>query len=260
MFDLEYVVNSNVMKRLFLIVAITVSLCEIVAQNDMGTTRNENAQSAVHALGFDFSMSASFPAPIQDASGQDFASTKSAFDSELAVRYSCIFKNGFGFTLSIFAGSYQRTLILSPDEEVNIPITVGSPYFGISPQLSFQKSISQKVDLQLNYGIKFRPFYYRPDHWVVGIIEYNDYTVTFNDDFLEIPYSSYFVPDLDASVFFNIHGKRNRSNFRIGLFGNLSFVDRMIVTYNTGNAYGRIGFKSSAIGIQIGYALNGLKP
>lgn len=221
---------------------------------------------SIHSLGVSLYSGFSF-APKGEYNGPIIPKIYNSYTPELTLQYSCIIKNNFGFTLEIPLGIFKRTSFydLKKYNTNDVSVEVGSPYIGFSPKIAYLKELNRNFFMQAEFGLKFMPFYYSSEHW-------NSQTYINNSNseinYLFVPQKNYYIPDVTASIFFLIHGKNQRSNFVVGITGNLSFVERMHIEYDTYESeiapeyisFGEYGWTSSSIGLTLAYRFIGLKP
>lgn len=236
---------------------------------------NVDYSKPVHSLGIAWH-SAWAPAPrLQNTSGEIAPRIFQTHTPEILIHYTCILPNHFGFTLELPFGKFQRQAEydLSKYNTGNVHVIVGAFYIGISPKLTYMRPLGSKCNFQTEVGLKFMPFVYPASHWRNTMEDYVSIDGVENPNYaittLEVSERTYHIPDATAAVMFFIHGEKHpKSNFSIGIYANLSFVERMTITYDTtlgelpaGTvSYGKCGWKSSTIGIIVGYRFLGLRP
>jgi len=222
----------------------------------------------VHSLGFSLYSGINFAPKVKYNSGPIVPKLFNSYTPEFTLQYSCILKNNFGFSLEIPLGIFKRTSFydFKKYNTDDVYIEVGSPYIGFSPKISYLKELNRNIYIQAEFGLKFMPFYFPSEHWSLQEFDINN--PNFEINYLLVPQKNYLIPDATTSILFFIHGKNKRSNFVVGITGNLSFVERMIIVYSTLESqipleyefWGQYGWTSSSIGITLGYRFIGLKP
>lgn len=222
----------------------------------------------VHALGIAWHSALTFAPKLKYNSGAIIPTIKNEHTPEFLIHYTCLFPNHFGFTLEVPFGKFQRHAVFDLNQygAENLYFEAGSFYLGFSPKLAYSQILGEKCSLQAEFGLKFMPFIQPSSYWIAREY-YNS-----NSDIIElsIPGRAYMLPDVTVSMQFLFHGtQRPQNNFVVGIIGNLSFVHRMSISYDTINygslpteAYssGTYHWNSSAIGLMIGYKFLGLRP
>lgn len=255
----------------FLFLFIANSFSQKTNNRKMGDNQVLNLidfSKPVHSLGFSLYSGINFAPKVIYNSGPIEPKINNAFTPEFTLQYSCIFKNNFGFSLEIPFGIFKRSsyYYLEKYNINDVRLEVGSAYIGFSPKINYLKELSPKIYIQVEFGLKFMPFYYSSEHWSTQELDINNPNSTIN--YLIVPQENYPIPDATTSILFFIHGKNKQKNFVVGITANLSFVERMIFVYDTYESevpfeyysFGQYGFTSSSIGITLGYRFIGLKP
>lgn len=272
------------MKKLLLCLFLFVMGNSLFAQK--GSDRNIRSNKditaldfskPVHSLGFSVNTGFSFTRTHSYIANPIIPTNKLQVTPEFVVQYNCIVRNHFGFSLEIPFGTYQREFILpfAPYGVQDQYIMIGSPYIGFIPKLSYYRDLGSKVGMTAEFGLKFMPFSYDSEHWepdpnVIGFVDIVDGQVADHSPFdADVPQKNYFIPDANASLLFNFHGRNPHHNFVLGIVGNMSFVNRMSVSYEfladsscpqEAWTAGSVSWNSSSIGITIGYRFMGLRP
>lgn len=237
--------------------------------------RNVDYSGPVHSLGVAWH-SAWAPAPqLRNATGEIAPRIFQTHTPEILLHYTCTFPNHFGFTMELPFGKFQRQAEydLSKYNTGNVHVIVGSFYIGFAPKLTYMRPLGDKCNIQAEVGLKFMPFIYPASHWNNTMEDYVSIDGVDNPNYaittLEVSEQAYRIPDATAAVMFFFHGKKHtKNNFSIGIYANLSFVERMTISYDTtlgdlpvgSVSYGKCGWKSSTIGIAVGYRFLGLRP
>ena len=274
-------------KVLILVMCFSVSF-NIYSQNESTKDKTIDFNKSFNSFGFSFSNGINFAPKLEIPYGDKEPIGEirpilynSYFIPEFTLQYSCMIKNGFGFSLEVPFGIFLRKSLTklsdygAPDD---IYLEMGSQYIGFTGKLFVFKELKQNIGMQVELGIKYLPFYYPADQWLLS--DYYDivdlanglemigigFDVPENNsgvNFPKIEQKYYYVPDATAAVQFFFHGKKNQRNaFVVGLHANLSFVDRIKVYYDTRFCYsplttersmGSYGWNSSSIGISVGY-------
>jgi hypothetical protein len=270
------------MKKSFiltLIVCFSISV-NTFSQSEKKTKNQEsiNFNETFHSLGFSIFNGINFAPKIQDIQGDIKPILLNAYVPEFILQYNMMIKNGFGFALEIPFGIFHRksiTLLSDYGASNDVLLDMGSQYIGFTGKLTVFKELSSNVCMQGELGIKFNPFYFPANQWY-NIDYYSvDELYVFEDNssinFPTIKQKYYAIPDATAGLQFFFHSKKKpRSNLVIGLNVNLSFVKRIKIIYDTRFSelsfiespyygHGNYGWKSSAIGISIGYRFFGVK-
>jgi len=241
---------------------------------------------AVHSFGVYFTSGFSFNVPMKETQGQFRPISGSCFVPEFNLKYSLSVKNGFGFTVEIPVGLFQRyafysLLSLIPQDTVwaygkaigsGEPITLSKkmPYIGLTLKFSYLTHIHRNMLIQPEVGIKFMPFLFPAWYW--GMEDSDDYDFRYINEQGEptdiiwlkhqpsLPQKYYAVPDITMAINFMVRGKKSQNNFIFGINANIGLVDRLSFRYYTTEAIpsdlkssGRYGWKSTFIGFHIGY-------
>ncbi|MDR0206024.1 MAG: hypothetical protein LBI45_02035 [Bacteroidales bacterium] len=238
-----------------------------------------NFNEPFHTLGFSVFTGVNLAPKLQDYSGEIEPVLFPAFVPEFILQYNFMIKNGFGVALEVPFGIFRRTSLTKLSEygaSNDVWLEMGGFYVGFTGKITVFKELHKNICMQGELGLKFHPFYHPANHW-----ENRDYDIfntnyVINEDnssinFTKVEQKYYGVPDATAAVLFFFHStKKPRQNFVLGLNINVSFVQRIKVTYDTrfselglwGIPYGGIGnygWNSSAIGITLGYRFFGVK-
>lgn len=208
----------------------------------------------IHTLGVSVNAGFSFlgEASLDYYRPQLYRMRMPAVTPEFVVHYSCIVAKNFGFAIEVPFGLMIRRSIEG--------LQLASPYVGISPKLIYHREIGRKTSITAEGGLKFMPFSYRADNIGQHVQKGNSFY------WVDVDERNYFVPDATFSLLFNFHGKNERHNFVLGLTGNISFVERLgldnVIFPAQPNYEGPLhfGWRSSSIGITIGYRFMGLRP
>ena len=274
-----------------LIVCFSVSF-NTYSQNKTQKETTIDFNKPFQSLGFSMFNGINFAPKLNYSFGEIEPILYNAYVPEFILQYNYMIKNGFGIALEVPFGIFLRkslTKLPSIVSNYAIPsnhvmLEIGSQYIGFTCKLFVFKELNTNVCMQGELGIKFNPFYSNADQW-----DFDDYDFvyinTFYDtglnyhypikpdnssmNFPKIEQKYYYVPDATASLTFFFHSERNpKKNLAISLIGNLSFVQRIKINYDTyfsrlrdrNLSWGSYGWNSSAIGISFGYRFMGLKP
>lgn len=247
-----------------------IMLCFEVEAQQPQSINNFGYAFPSHSLGVSFQDNVLFPTKILNETGLLKPDQIICNNQELAVQYSCIFGNHFGFSLEVFFGTYRRlvTFQLSNFGAEDIDADVGDFYFGFRPEITYFRPVHKNISLQAGFGLKFMPFIHNPSCFTERLRWIN----IANQEIVSMKVNgmSYFCPDATISFTCLIHGnKRPKNHFSMGIYANLSFITRIEMTYDTFNfgnlpyeasSYGTCRWNSSSIGISIGYHYIGLLP
>jgi len=269
------------MKKTFLlafIVCFSISM-NIFSQSEKKTKNQEllNFNETFYSLGFSIFNGINFAPKIQNPQGNIQPILYHAYVPEFILQYNMMIKNGFGFSLEIPFGIFHRksiTLLSDYGGSNDVLLEMGSQYIGFTGKLTVFKELSTNVCMQGELGIKFNPFYFPADQWY-NIDYYSiDEIYVFEDNssinFPTIKQKYYAIPDATAGLQFFFHSKKKpKNNLVVGLNVNLSFVQRIKITYDTAfselsfnnssfRGIGSYGWNSTAIGISIGYRFFGV--
>ena len=224
-----------------------------------------------------------FPTKILNQKGIIKPQFLTNYIPELSLKYSHIFKNGWGISIELPIGLYSpcvytdlSTIVPADTIWANgtkgvIPDGFGFMefFYGFELKAGYLQRIHKHILIQPELGIQLMPFFATTDRfskdWGNSInpnppydtnsfsIKYMEYKLVFNQ-FL------YFVPDFTTALNFYVHGKNPSHNFVFGLNANLCFVNRMAWTYHTTEnlagkytSSGKFNWKTSYIGIHVGY-------
>ena len=261
---------------------LTLCLCVFISFGTFSQSKKEakneepfQFQTSFHSLGFSLFNGINFAPKLQYPSGDIVPILYPAYVPEFTLHYNFTLKNGFGFALEVPFGLFRRqslTKLSDYGASVDVPLEMGSFYVGFTGKFTLLKELHKNVCMQGELGFKFNPFCHPADQW-------DDYDFITSDSYYDgkppincpkIEQKYYSVPDATAAVLFFFHSqKKPKQNFVVGLHGNLSFVKRIKISYdtwyceeldNTPHAgMGMYGWDSSAIGISIGYRFCGVK-
>lgn len=224
--------------------------------------------NSTHSVGFLVYSGINFAPKVKYNDGNIVPKLFNSYIPEFILQYSCILKNNFGFSLEVPFGIFKRTSYydLKDYNADSFLMEVGATYIGFSPKIAYLKNLKNNISLGIGYGFKFIPFYYSADHWSSNSSSINPNSKI---NTLFVPQKNYMIPDATADVLFFINGKKNKQNhFVFGITANLSFVQRMSIVYHTygtplpieATSWGKYGWKSSSIGLNLGYRFMGVKP
>ncbi len=258
------------MKHVVFLTLCVIMLCIEVKAQPVQLTENKGYAFPLHSFGVSFQESVLFPTKIKNKMGSLKPNQEICNNHELAVQYSCLFRNHFGFTLELLFGSYRRlaTFQLSAFGAEDIDTEAGDFYFGFRPEIAYFRPVHKNVSLQAEFGLTFMPFIHDPSCFMdrfTWINRANQEIVS-----MKINGMSYFCPDATISLTCLFHGnKRPKNHFSVGIYANLSFVTRLEMTYDTFNygnlpfearSYGICRWNSSNVGVSVGYRFMGLQP
>ena len=237
-------------------------------------------------MGVYFTSGFSFKPRMKETQGSFSPNPNSGFVPELNLKYSLSIKNGFGFTVEIPVGLFQRYVfydlgMIIPADTIwadgkaigsGMPTASGVsvPYMGLSLKFSYLAQIHRNMFIQPEAGIKFVPFIFPISSFEQeGPLAENIYynyedgspsDIVWLHDKPSLSHKSYFVPDITFAVNFMVHGKKPHHNFIFGINANIGFADRMSFNYHTTEVIpshlqssGKYGWKSSYIGFHLGY-------
>ena len=266
-------------KPFFLILLICFSISvKTSAQSEHQEPFNFN--KPFHTLGVSTFHGIGFAPKLQEHYGNIKPILYNAYVPELLiVQYNCMIKNGFGFALEVPFGAYHRNSLTKLSDygaSCDVPLEMGDFYIGFTGKLTVFKELNKNICMQGELGIKFHPFYHPVDNWddtdydrVQEIFYYEDNS---SINFPKIEQKYYAVPDATTGLLFFFHSQKTpRQNFVLGLTANLSFVERIRVTYdtkfselienpdNTNFGWGRYAWNSTAVGLTIGYRFFGVR-
>lgn len=242
---------------------------------------------SIHSVGAYFTSGFSFSSRMQEKKGKFVPTSGSCFVPELNFRYSLSIKNGFGFTVEIPVGLFNRNTLymldfLFPDPETiwadgnavgpGSPVIIRTtiPYVGLGLNFSYLAQIHKNMLIQPEAGIKFMPFLFPSSSFEQeGALAENIYYIDDEGNETDVVWlhnkpivkqKYYAIPDITFALNFIVHGKKPHHNFIFGINANIGFVDRMSWKYHTTEAIpsdlqssGRYGWKSSYIGFHVGY-------
>lgn len=272
------------MKKIILFVFIFLGTNGIFAQkNPKSEIRSKESFAAldfscpIHSVGFSINAGCSFTRTHNYIGNPIIPTNKPQIIPEFVVQYNCIVRNHFGVSLEIPFGLFLHQFDL-PFEQYGIRnqhIEIGSPYIGFIPKLAYYRDLGDKAGMMIEVGLKFMPFSFDSEHWEpdpteIGNVDIINGQVVDNSPFdADVPQKNYFIPDATASFLFNFHGKNPRNNFVVGIVGNLSFVNRMKISYEflaeslfpqEAWTAGDVAWSSSSIGLTFGFRFMGLRP
>ncbi|MDR3047420.1 MAG: hypothetical protein LBU51_07395, partial [Bacteroidales bacterium] len=118
---------------------------------------------------------------------------------EINLLYSCILKDGFGFTLEIPIGVFKKTSIFPVSNFTDfddVRIEIGSHYIGFAAKFAYFKQLHKNIFMQADFGVKFLPFYYSADHWDT---ENHIINPNYSMVFAKVVQKNYAVPDFNSS-------------------------------------------------------------
>ena len=271
--------NKNIFLTLILCFSITVNL---FSQNEKGVAieKTFNLNETFHSLGFSVFTGINFAPKFEEQQGNIKPVLFHSLVPEFILQYNCMVKNGFGISLEIPFGIFQRqSLVLLSDYggSNDVFLEMGALYIGFTGKLTVFKELHKNICMQGELGLKFNPFFHSADHWSNNYWDmYAGGNVIAEDNstinFTEVVQKYYGVPDATAGLLFFFHSqKKPKNNFVLGLNVNLSFVKRIKVAYDTyyselselpenqNVGFGEYGWNSTAIGITVGYRFLGVK-
>jgi hypothetical protein len=272
------------MKKIFLITFIIYLsiIGNIFSQSEQKVIdeKSFNFQDSFHSLGFSVFTGINFAPKLQDNSGEIEPVLFPAFVPEFILQYNYMIKNGFGVSLEVPFGVFQRkslTLLSNYGASNDVWLFMGGFYIGFTTRLSVFKELNSRICMQGELGLKFHPFYHSADQWYNTKDYYNlseelfYYEDNSSINFTKVKQKYYAIPDANAAILFFFHSKKKpKQNFLVGININLSFVKRIEVTYDTRfselglihspyGGFGNYGWNSTALGITIGYRFFGVK-
>ena len=266
---------------LALLVFFSISI-KIFAQCE-DQQKSFNFNETFHTLGFSTFHGINFTPKLQNPYGAIKPVLYPAYVPEFILQYNCMIKNGFGFALEVPFGMFKRNSLTKLSEHgasCDVPLEMGDFYIGFTAKLTVLKELNKNICMQGELGVKFHPFYHPAEQWEtkdwdtftwdpeVGPIYWDDNS---SINFVTIDQKYYAIPDATAGLLFFFHSqKKPRHNLVLGITANLSFVERIRVTYDTyfselienENAdwgSGRYAWNSTAVGITLGYRFFGVK-
>lgn len=189
----------------------------------------------------------------------------------LSLKYSCLLKKGWGFSIAIPVGLFWRSETISlfgvvPSDTIWANGSVGygqsgnqsvylHPYAGLSLRADYLKEIHRNMYLQCELGISIYPLiadgefgtvYYDENGNPVDVCDYfvdyigdqrtaidYDQLVPFAYEWARFNEKSYWIPNLSGAVNFLVHGKNPSHNFVFGLNFNVDFTKRVTIDYQT---------------------------
>ena len=238
---------------------------------------------SIHSIGLSFSGGFSINHKFKNAKGLLKPGLLSYGVAELNLKYSCLIKKGWGLTVEIPFGIFQRMVFQGIGGGVPIDTVwsngvvgwgygnetgIKTYYSGFSLKAANVVNVHRNVMLQSEVGVKWLPFIIPAKWWLidesVGEFVISDGTETeklvYMNCMPSISAASYAVPDLAFSFNVLVHGKNPVHNFVFGINGNISFMDRFHFKYQTTDVLpahlqssGEFGWRMSSIGFHIGY-------
>ncbi|MDL2228003.1 hypothetical protein LJC30_03855 [Odoribacter sp. OttesenSCG-928-L07] len=264
-------------KRFFVIVLISVSISfNIFAQSE--SNKDINFNKPFHSFGISGFLGTNFAPKLEMYSGSTInPELYHSLVPEIILQYNYMIKNGFGVAIEVPFGMFRRMSLVRLSgygASNDVLLETGDFYVGLTLKAFVFKELSKNVCMQGELGIKFNPFLHSADKWYTT--DYNSVVLNPNFEpyyyednssinFLTVDQKYYAVPDATAGIMFFFHSQKNpRHNLMLGITANLSFVERIKVTYNTyfselelnensEHGYGKYSWNSSAIGITLGY-------
>jgi len=241
--------------------------------------------NSVHSIGLSFSGGFSLNHKFKNITGiLNKPSLSSMIVPELNLKYSCLIKKGWGVTVEVPLGVFQRMVFHGLSAPVISIDTVWSNgvvgwgtgnwtgiktyYVGLALKAANLVNVHKNVMLQSEVGLKWLPFVTPAKQWLidesVGEFVISDGTETeklvYMNCMPSISAASYAIPDLALSFNVFVHGKNPAHNFVFGINGNISFMDRFHFKYQTTDVLpahlqssGEFGWRMSSFGFHIGY-------